>query len=242
MIKEVSNRNPMQLALKYLVDANVSSTVKSKEISLNISAGQSVVLENVSWQTFEKLLIELAECSSLQLVYDRGTLEIMAPLPEHEYFKEAIGDLVKDLADELDIDYETLGSTTWKRQDLLAGVEADNCFYIQNESAIRGKLDFDLTQDPPPDLALEIDLTSKSLDRLPIYARLRVPEIWRYDKGQIRIYQLQNETSVETNNSLAFPNFPIQEIVPFIQGNRSLGKKHLRRAFRRWVQQQISAR
>jgi len=228
----------MQLALKYLVNSNTVTSDTNEEISLNISAGQSVMLENVSWQTFEKLLIELAEYSSLRLAYDRGILEIMAPLPEHEYFKEAIGDLVKDLADELNIDYETLGSTTWKRQDLLAGVEADNCFYIQNESLIRGKLDFDLTQDPPPDLALEIDLTSKSLDRFPIYARLRLPEIWRYDQGQIKIYQLQGETYVETNTSLAFPNFPIQEIIPFIQQNRALGKKDLRRAFRSWVRQQ----
>lgn len=140
----------------------------------------------------------------------------------------------------LDVDYETLGSTTWKRQDLLAGVEPDNCFYIQNESLIRGNLEFDLTQDPPPDLALEIALTSKSLARFPIYARLRIPEIWRYDKGQFKIYQLQDETYVETKKSLAFPNFPVQEIVSFIQQNRQLGKKYLRRAFRSWVQQQIT--
>jgi Uma2 family endonuclease len=230
----------MQLALKHLVTPDPTTAATNGEISLKISTGQSVVLENVSWQTYEKLLIELAECSSLRLAYDRGILEIMAPLPEHEYFKEAIGDLVKDLADELDVNYETLGSTTWKRQDLLAGVEADNCFYVQNELLIRGKLDFDLTRDPPPDLALEIDLTSKSLDRFPLYARLRVPEIWRYDKGQIKIYQLQGEAYVETNTSLAFPNFPVQEIIPFIQQNRALGKKDLRRAFRSWVQQRIN--
>lgn len=241
-MREVSNLKPMQLALKHLVPPDTTTSAINGEILLNISTGQSVVLKNVSWQTYEKLLIELADCSSLRLAYDRGILEITAPLPEHEYFKEVIGDLVKDLADELDINYETLGSTTWKRQDLLAGVEADNCFYVQNESLIRGKLDFDLTRDPPPDLALEIDLTSKSLDRFPIYARLRVPEIWRYDKGQIKIYQLQGETYVEANTSLAFPNFPIQEIVPFIQQNRQLGKKDLRRAFRNWVQQQITAR
>ena len=87
-------------------------------------------------------------------------------------------------------------------------------------------------------MALEIDLTSKSLDRFPVYARLRVPEIWRYDR-QIKIYQLQNETYIETNNSLAFPNFPIQEIVPVIKQNQQLGKKDLRRAFRSWVRQQM---
>lgn len=99
-MKEVSNLNFMRLALKHLVNPDPFTSATNGEISLNIAAGQSVVLENVSWQTFEKLLIELAECSSLRLAYDRGILEIMAPLPEHEYFKETIGDLVKDLADD----------------------------------------------------------------------------------------------------------------------------------------------
>ena len=144
----MSNLNYRQLTLKHLVNSAIFNSVTNRGISLNIAPGKSVVLENVSWQTFDKLLIELGDCSSLRLAYDRGILEIMAPLPEHEYFKEAIGVLVQDLADVLDIDSETFDSTTWKRQDLLAGVEADNCFYIQNELLIRGKLDFDLTQVP----------------------------------------------------------------------------------------------
>lgn len=227
----------MQLALKYLVAPDATTLVSDPKVLLNIPVGQSILLENVSWQVFETLIVELEGYPAARLAYDQGMLEIIVPLPEHEYFKEAIGDLVKDLADVLDIDYETLGSTTWKRQDLLAGVEPDNCFYVQNELVIRGKIDFDLTKDPPPDLALEIDVTNKSLDRFSIYARLGVPEIWRYDKGQIRIYQLQGQAYVETSNSLAFPTIPVQQIVPFIQQHRELGKKAMRRAFRDWVRQ-----
>lgn len=226
----------MQLALKNLVTS--ASTVAKTEVVLSVPAGKSALLENVDWQTFETILTELGDHRAARLAYDRGILEIMAPLPEHEYYKEAIGVLVQDLADELDLDYETLGSTTWKRPDLLAGVEPDNCFYFQHESAIRGKLTFDLTQDPPPDLALEIDMTSKSLNRMPIYARLGVPEIWRYDNG-IKIYQLQGEVYVETSVSLAFPTFPIQKIIPFIQQHQAAGKKAMRRAFREWVRLQI---
>jgi Uma2 family endonuclease len=226
----------MQLALKHLV-----TPTPNTEVLLTIPVGQSILLENVSWQAFETLLVELGEHRAARLAYDQGTLEIMAPLPEHEYYKEAIGDLVKDLADVIDIDYETLGSTTWKRQDLLAGVEPDNCFYFQNEQVIRGKLDFDLTKDPPPDLVLEIDVTHKSLDRFPIYARLGVPEIWRYDKGQIKIYRLQGNGYVETLTSLAFPIVPVQQIVPFIQQHRVVGKKAMRRSFRDWVRQQIQS-
>lgn len=225
----------MQLALKHLV-----SPAPSAEVLLTILSGQSVLLENVSWQSFETLLIELGEHRVARLAYDRGILEIMAPLPEHEYYKEAIGVLVQDLADVLDIDYETLGSTTWKRQDLLAGVEPDNCFYFQNELVIRGKLDFDLTKDPPPDLVLEIDATHKCLNRFPIYARLGVPEIWRYDKGQIKIYQLQDNTYVEISTSPIFPLIPVDQIVPFIEQHRAVGKKAMRRAFRDWVMQQIT--
>ncbi len=224
----------MQLALKHLV-----TSTPYAEVLLTIPVGQSILLENVSWQAFETLLVEIGEHRAARLAYDEGILEIMAPLPEHEYYKEAIGVLVQDLADVVDIDYETLGSTTWKRQDLLVGVEPDNCFYFQNEAVIRGKLDFDLIKDPPPDLVLEIDVTHKSLDRFPIYARLGVPEIWRYEKAQIKIYQLQGNGYVETNTSLVFPVTPIQQIIPFIQQHRAAGKKFMRRAFRDWVRQQI---
>jgi len=133
-------------------------------MSLTIPKQEKVILSNVSWQEFEHLLAEMGDTRAARIAYDRGILEIIMPLPEHEYFKEVIADLVKDLAEELELDYESLGSTTWKRQDLLAVVEPDNCFYIQNESLIRGRLDIDLSQDPPPDLALEIDITSKSLN------------------------------------------------------------------------------
>lgn len=226
----------MQLALKHLITP--AATTPDTEVLLTIPGGSSILLENVSWQAFEKTLVELGDSRAARVAYDRGWLEIIAPLPEHEYYKEAIGDLVKDLADELDIDYETLGSTTWKRSDLLAGVEPDNCFYFQSEElVIRGKLDFDLMQDPPPDLVLEIDLTSKSLNRMPIYARLGVPEIWRYDNGEIEIYQLQGDKYIQTTTSLAFPNIPVQQIIPFIQQHRATGKRAMRRAFREWVRE-----
>lgn len=167
--------------------------------------GQSVLLQNISWSKFEEILSELGEHRASKLAYDQGVLEIMVPLPEHEYFKDAIGDLVKDLALELTIEYECFGSTTWRRKERMGGAEPDNCFYIQNISAIRGRLDIDFASDPPPDLVLEIDITSKSLDRLSIYARLNVPEVWRYDQKQLRLYQLVNGTYTETQTSLAFP-------------------------------------
>lgn len=197
--------------------------------------GQSVLLQNVSWQQFENTLLELGDVRSSRVAYYDGILEIMVPLPEHEYFKEAIGDLIKDLAEELKLDYESFGSTTWKREKSLSGAEPDNCFYIQNLPAVEGKLNIDLACDPPPDLVLEIDITSKSLDRLPIYARLGVAEVWRYDKKQLRIYYLADGSYIETQASLAFPNFPVKSILAFVQRHLGSNRRALRLAFRAWV-------
>ncbi|MCC5623903.1 Uma2 family endonuclease [Nostoc sp. CHAB 5715] len=198
-----------------------------------------VVLYNISWQQFENLLIDLGESRAVRVAYHDGTLEIMTPLPEHEYYKEIIGDIIKDTSEVLELDYECYGSTTWKRELKKAGIESDNCFYFQNEALIRGKLKFDLNQDPPPDLALEIDVTSKSLDRFPIYARLGVPEIWSYDSGEIKIYQLQGEEYLERETSLVFSNLNIQEIPSLIERYRMAGRRVFRQAIREWVRGQM---
>ena len=199
-----------------------------------------VILHNINWQQFENLLLDLGDRRAARLAYDQGTLEIMTPLPEHEYYKEVIGDVVKDLAEELELDYESLGSTAWKREAKLAGVEPDNCFYFQNEARIRGRLNFDLERDPPPDLVLEIDLTSKSLPRFPIYARLEVTEIWCYDSGELTIYLLQNGEYLKAEKSLIFPQLPIQEIPNLIEQHRAIGRRTIRQAVRAWVREKIA--
>ncbi|NES24547.1 MAG: Uma2 family endonuclease, partial [Symploca sp. SIO3E6] len=107
-----------------------------------------VILHNISWQQFESLLADLSESRAARVAYDDGTLEIMTPLPEHEYYKETLSDAIKNISETLEQDYESLGSTTWKRELKRAGVEPDNCFYFQNEPKVRGKLEFDLNQDP----------------------------------------------------------------------------------------------
>ncbi len=196
-----------------------------------------VLLHNISWQQFENLLVDLGESRGVRVAYDDGTLEIMTPLPEHEYYKETLGISIQDIAEVLDLDYESLGSTTWKREIKKAGVEPDNCFYFQNEVKIRGQLDFDLNQDPPPDLVLEIDLTSKSLNRFPIYARLGVPEIWCYDSGELKIYQLQDDKYIEVEISLVFPTLPVQELPTLIEQYRPQGRRAIRKAVRNWARE-----
>jgi Uma2 family endonuclease len=197
-----------------------------------------VVLYGLSWQQFEGLLLDLGDHRSARIAYDNGTLEIMTPLPEHEYFKENIGTAIQDIAEVLDKEYESLGSTTWRREVKMAGLEPDNCFYFQNEPKIRGQLQYDLNQDPPPDLALEIDMTSKSVSRFPIYARLGVPELWCYEKGKLHIYLLQeNEEYQEVENSQIFPNLPVQEIPNLIKKYRFEGRLTIRKKIREWVRE-----
>ncbi|NJN20242.1 MAG: Uma2 family endonuclease [Leptolyngbya sp. RL_3_1] len=207
---------------------------------LDVPPGRTLLLRDVSWSEFEAILKELGETRGKRVAYDQGWLEIMVPLPEHEYFKETIGDAVKDISEELNVDYESYGSTTWRKQSKQAGLEPDNCFYFQNEAQIRGKLSFDLNQDPPPDLALEIDVTSKSLNRFPIYARLGVPELWCYDHGELSIYRLEQDAYVQVEESWIFPSLDIRALPQLIEANRAQGRLALRRAVREWVKAQAA--
>lgn len=152
---------------------------------IHVPPGQRVILQDITWQELSAILEDLGEHRAARIAYDRGILEIMAPLPEHEYDKEIIGDLVKALLEELDIEFRCLGSTTFKNQAMAQGIEPDQCFYIKNESKIRGKKRLDLTVDPPPDLALEIDITSRTHPN--IYEALKVPELWRFDQGKLQL-------------------------------------------------------
>ncbi len=205
-----------------------------------VSQADRVVLNNISWEQFENLLAIFSEKSGVRIAYDQGLLEIMTPLPEHEYYKQVISTAIEDIAEVLEKNYECYGSTTWKKHNQEAGVEPDNCFYFQNEEKVRGKLNFNLNFDPPPDLVLEIDLTSKSLNRFPIYGRIGVPEIWTYDEGNLTIYQLQlNETYQVVNQSSVFPEIPILELPNVIAQYQNQGRRSMRQGIRNWVKRMI---
>ncbi len=133
-------------------------------------AEQRVALHNISWSTYERLLADNETNSAPRFTYDRGELEIMSPSPEHEKLNRRIAQLVLAVADELGVEVEDLGSTTFRREDLERGFEPDSCFYIQNEEKVRGTNCIDPAADPPPDLVIEIDITSPSFSKLPIYA------------------------------------------------------------------------
>jgi Uma2 family endonuclease len=201
---------------------------------IHVPPGQRVILENVTWKELETIIAELGEHRAARIAYDRGILEIISPLPEHEFDKEIISDLVKALLEQLDVEFISLGSTTFKNQFMAQGIEPDQCFYIQNEAVIRGKKRLDLTIDSPPDLALEIDITSRT--HLNIYQGLQVPEVWRFENGILQINLLQNGVYVESKSSLNFPNLPLIEVIPeSLQKSRTIGRNATLKAFKNWV-------
>ncbi|MEG3891773.1 MULTISPECIES: Uma2 family endonuclease [unclassified Microcoleus] len=198
---------------------------------------QIVHLSGISWQTYETLLAEIGD-RQIRLTYSRGNLKIMVPSPEHERFKTIMGRFVETLAEELEVRIEPLGSTTFKRPEL-SGAEPDECFYIQNISAVKGKKRIDLSQDPPPDLVVEIDITSRSENTLQVYRDLGVPEVWIYNGSRLRINRLENGEYVEGELSLAFPSVAVLEIVRFLEQAETMDYLELVKAFRNWVKSQI---
>ena len=155
----------------------------------SIIAEQRTVLYNLSWETFEALLRDTGEHRGSRFAYDCGTLEIMTPLFEHENPKSNLGNFIIALAEELDIEIRSAGSTTLKRKSLTKAIEPDSCYYIENKAAMRGRETLNLEIDPPPDLAVEIDITSSSVNKFNIYAALGVAELWKYDGEVLKFYQ-----------------------------------------------------
>ena len=176
----------------------------------------------------------------IRLTYDRGDLEFMAPSFNHERCAGRLGRLVETLAEELDIDILAGRSTTFKRKDLERGLEPDECFYIRNEPLIRGKKELDLLHDPPPDLAIEVDISRSFLDRQGIYASLAVPEIWRFDDEALTVYRLRPDGDYEpAPQSTSFPLLPLAEVAGLLHQTDPVSDTAMVRFFRAWIRERI---
>ncbi|HAC63610.1 MAG TPA: hypothetical protein DCF68_08745 [Cyanothece sp. UBA12306] len=198
----------------------------------------SVILDHIRWETYQALVKDSAEQSNKRLTYFRGILEIMTPLPEHETYKKLLDRFVLVTVEEMNREMRSLGSCTWSREDLRQGLEPDECYYIDNEKEVRGKLEIDLNNDPPPDLAIEIDITSSSLNRMEIYAALGVAEIWRFDGQFLSIYQLVKSGYQECQFSKVFPFLKSEDIMGFLKQSQG-GEMALIKAFRLWVRSKL---
>lgn len=217
---------------------NMSITIPLDRIE--ILPGQRLCLHQVDWQRFTAILAELGAKRNSRVAFYHKTLEIRMPLPEHEQSKILIGDLLKLLLDYLGMEWQSLGSTTFKKQSDMAGIEPDDCFYIRNYRAAVGMDRVNLDIDPPPDLALEVDLTSKT--QVSAYEAIGVPEIWRCDRGKLIIYLLQDGAYQESATSAIFPNIPVVAIISqYLAKIKNLPMSTIRREFRQWLNQDLGA-
>lgn len=198
-------------------------------------AEPSVVIHNVSWETYEALLRDRGDHGP-RMSYDRGTLEIMSPTPRHESLKKLLARLIEAYSEERGIDIRSTGSTTYKRKEEERGLEPDESYYVQNEARVRGKIDIELGSDPPPDLAIEVDHRHSSLAKLGIYAALGIGEVWLYD-GELLTVHLRDESGTFTTveRSAAFPDLELAELPKFLARLERESETRIVRDFRSWV-------
>lgn len=198
---------------------------------------QPLVIDGVSWETYEHLLEDVESSGQhIRITYDMGRMTVVSPLPKHEKWKSLLGRFVEAIADERDIPISTFGSTTWKHHDKLKGLEADECFYIQHESQVRGKLEFALAQgDPPPDLAIEVDVRPSGVDRRDVYATLGVNEIWEFDGEKITAIVLSQGRYVASEFSAALPFLRPSDLKQFLDLFGTTDQNSIIRAVREWT-------
>jgi Uma2 family endonuclease len=200
-----------------------------------------VLLEGITWETFERMLHELGDNRGTRLAYDNGQLEIMSPSSSHEELKELLSDIAHNLLRALRVDFAKMGSTTFKRRELRRGFEPDQCFYIQRYEAIRERRgDLDLAQDPAPDLVIEIDITPRSLSKLPIYAALGGREIWRYTSSQVLLYHCEAGEASLAEASRLFLGLHAQDIDRFLALRATLIHPAWEDHIMAWARQHLS--
>jgi Uma2 family endonuclease len=202
---------------------------------------EHVLLRGISWDTYEAILREMEGRRRLRLTYDDGDLEIMSPSNKHEWGKTLLARMVEAYTEELGIPICSAGSTTFKLELERKGLEADECYYLQHEELVRAKDELNLGEDPPPDLAIEIEVTARVLKRLPIYAGLRFPEVWQFSRGEIKVHLLGSDGFYAVGRTSAcLPQLPLVKLEEFLRKRGQTDETTWIRAFRQWVRTTIS--
>jgi Uma2 family endonuclease len=199
---------------------------------------QRLDLTLMPWHAY-KMVLQALEGRHLRITYDSGRLEIMTLSHQHEFFAELLGHLVVLLATELRQLIHVGGSTTFTHESLEKGLEPDKCYWFQHAAAMRGKMTFDVDSDPPPDLAIEIDISRSSMDRMKIYAALKVPEIWRYDGENLTAYHLSGRKYKPKDRSAAFPGLVMNQLASFLRQGKDQDVGEIMRQFSQWVRQEL---
>jgi len=200
--------------------------------TIPVSATQTL---QATWNTYVALRDD-DQNRHVRMTFDDGRLELMSPNKSHERVGHLIGRFIDVWTYELGIDIQSCGTTTFRRQDLKRGLEPDKCYYIAHEAVVREREECDLSIDPPPDLAIEVDVTSGSLDRMAIYAALGVPEVWRWSAEIITVYLLGDDgTYREVRGSRALPGFPLERIAALLGRRSASSETVLVREFVTWI-------
>jgi len=198
----------------------------------------ALLLPGVTWKQYEQFLHVFAD-RQFYLTYDRGRMEIRMPTPEHERPATLFDKLLTLLTLSFDLEIYSLGSTTFTSAWAEKGLEPDQCYYLKQIDKIMGKKRIDLSSMPPPDLAIEIDVTSSSIPRLPIYASFGVPEVWRYDGENFTILRLGKKGYRPVKSSLLFPMLPVHEVLAWIQLGERTADGVMLKEVQRWCDEQL---
>jgi Uma2 family endonuclease len=203
-----------------------------------------VVISGVDWAFYEQLVDSISEHANIHVDYDGRDLEIMGKGRKHERISELLGYLVRIVTEELEISYESLGETTWKRPNLARGLEADQCYYFQAEkleadAAALARDSDDIADYPSPDLAIEVDISLPLTDRASIYAALGVAELWRFTTGQIIIELLGDDGTYRAVEASAFLPLRADEIRRWIVDEDSQDKLAWSRRLRAWAKSEL---
>jgi Uma2 family endonuclease len=198
------------------------------------------LLQNVSWETYESLLADL-ENSSVRLTYDNGKLELMSPLPKQGREQKLLGRLIEAYTEERNIPIAGFAQTTWRDRSEGKGLEPDECYYIRNEHLVRARDDIKIPDDPPPDLAIEVDVTHNTLNKKTICAALKIGELWNWENERLTVFAWQpNRGYLEVTVSPNLPDLPPNEVSRFMMMRHHMGDTQLIRLFRRWVQDRFT--
>jgi Uma2 family endonuclease len=222
-------------------DLGIEAEAPSNEDAsdFEVHSGDSALLSGISWKMYRQLR-KLPENYNIRMTYDRGELEIMSPSAEHEGIASLVGDLIKIWALELRIPMRSCRTMTIRRSALKRGFEPDNCYYVQHEPEMWNKKKINFKTDPPPDLAVEVEVSRKLLNKIEIYLAFRVPELWCCNGSTLKVYELCKEGKYAARDaSICFPGFPIAKVEEIL---RQLGSAHetdLILAFRDWVRDNV---
>jgi Uma2 family endonuclease len=203
---------------------------------------QHMIFSNISWDTFERFLDDMGE-THLRAAYLDGDLEFMTISLEHDSYGEWLGRLIFFVALEMKLPIRSGGSTTLKQALRKVALEPDRCFWIKHEKHMRRKKQWNSLTDPPPDLAVEIDITTSWLARLDIYAALIVPEVWRFDGKKLRVLVLGSDGKYrERTKSAAFPALPLDGLTRFLAKVDSTEETALIQEFTAWLRDDVLAK